>query len=177
MKACLLLLGLMVFSANSYAEKCEGMNACVSLYEKLTGDKLKVDEAINDDMTLASNDTDLTAADTKSQFEMYLNKNGVRLHKNSLWAVRAGEFLTAPIYVVSQGNMPQMINKDGLVTLVYHAKKKSSKLVPGLARFLSKKKIKDVPKIVEYLNTNTISVSDTFEHAEKIMTKILKADK
>lgn len=178
MKGLLIATVLGLFSFNSYAEKCEGINACVDLYTKLTGEKFTIEESISDDMSLAAPDTDLTAANAKLEFENFLNKNVVSvMAKNRLTAGRSGEFLTAPIYVVSAGNIPRMLNKDGLVTFVYHSKKDPSKIVNAKTRgLLTRKKNNSERRIVDYSKTKIIAVSDTFQNAERIITFIMKAD-
>lgn len=181
MKKLILATLLVMFSVNSYAEKCEGFNACVELYTKLTGKKLTIDPVISDEMTLAAPDTDLTAETAEKEFHLFLNKNVVNYFtvQNKLISGRQGEFLTSPIYVVSQNNMPQMFSKEGLVTLVYHTKGDPDKLAGKVRNMLSKKmpRPKSVNKIVAYQNTKIFIVSDTFEVAQKVMNQIFKLEK
>ena len=175
----LLCLTVISFSINSYAETCEGLNACADLYTKLTGEKLTIDKNISDEMTLAYNDANLTKENAKAEFTMFLNKNVVSMLDNGrVMAMRDKEFLSAPIYVVTEENMPRLFNKDALVTFVYHATRETKKVVKARARaFLSKKKLKSRNNIVEFSHTKIISVSDTGEAATKIMKEIFKADK
>lgn len=179
MKVLFLVIGLSFSPFNLYAEKCEGINACTDLYAKFTGEKFIIDDSINDEMSLAAPDSDLTAVNAKVEFISFLNKNVVNIMaKNKLIAGRNGEFLTAPIYVVSAGNIPRMINKDGLVTFVYHSQKDTSKLVSAKTRgLLTRNKNNSERRIVDFPNTKIIAVSDTFENAERIMTLIMKSDK
>lgn len=179
MKVLFLILILGLFSINLHAKKCEGMNACIDLYTEITGEKFIIDESVNDEMSLAAPDTDLNAQNAKIEFLNFLNKNVVSIMlKKNLVAARNGEFLTAPIYVVSDGNIPRMINKDGLVTLVYHSRKETSKLVSAKTRgLLTRKKNNSERRIVDYSKTKIIAVSDTFENAERIMMLIMKSDK
>ncbi len=175
----LLCLVALSFSINSYAETCEGFNACADLYTKLTGEKLSIDKNISDEMTLAYNDANLTKENAKTEFTMFLNKNAVDMqNKGYIFAMRDKEFLSAPIYVVTEENMPRLFNKDALVTFIYHATHDTKKIVTAKARAaLSKKKTKSRNNIVEFSHTKIISVSDTGEAATKIMKEIFKADK
>ncbi|MBY0414962.1 MAG: hypothetical protein K2Q18_12400 [Bdellovibrionales bacterium] len=178
MKHLTLLVILTVLPLSSFAEVCEGMNACTDLYRKLTGDKVVIDDKISDEMTLAVNGTDLTPQNARGEFPLFLNKNAVNFMGNKLTPVRNGEFLGSPIYVVSANNMPQMINKDGLMTMVYHAKNETKKLItPKLLGMLSKKKTKGLSRVVDFKASKIVIVSDTFEYATKIMNEIIKADK
>lgn len=180
MKLLSVSLLLSLYSVNSYAEKCEGFNACTELFTKLTGQKLKVSSLITDDMSLAAPDTDLTKENAKKEFPLFLNKNAVSLMgADELFAHRNGEFLTAPIFVVSEGNVPMMINKDGLVTFVYHTKGETSKLADKTRKMLSKKmlKPKSPSKIIEFKENKIIAVSDSYEKAEKVIREIIKLDK
>lgn len=181
MKGMILALTIGMFSVSAYAEKCEGFNACADLYTKLTGKKLAIDTVISDEMTLAAPDADLTAENAESEFALFLNKNVVTFLKKDkrLIANRSGEFLGAPIYVVSQNNMPQMFSKEGLVTLVYHSKENPDRLSGKVRGLLSKKmpKPKSLNKIVTYQETKIFIVSDTFEVAQKVMNQIFKLDK
>lgn len=176
----LLLLITISFSINTYAETCEGFNACADLYTKLTGEKLTIDKNISDEMTLAYNDANLTKENAKTEFTMFLNKNAVDIQKKGyVFAMRDKEFLSAPIYVVTEENMPRLFNKDALVTFIYHATHDTTKkVVTAKARAaLSKKKTKSRNNIVEFSHSKIISVSDTGEAATKIMKEIFKADK
>jgi hypothetical protein len=171
---------LCLFSFNSYAEKCEGVNACSDLYSKLTGQKLSIDPTITDEMTLASPDVDLTKENAKVEFSKFINKNVMSiLDKTKLISHRMGEFLTAPIYVVSENNIPMMINKDGLVTFVYHTKGNTKKLADKTRIMMSKKMPRphSANKIVEYKENKIIVVSDTYEKADKIAREWIKLDK
>lgn len=170
---------LCLLTSNSYAEKCEGFNACADLYTKLTGEKLNIDESISDDMTLAIPDIDLTVANAKVEFLYFLNKNVVTMMpKNRLVANRKGDFLISPIYIVSEGNIPRMINKDGLVTFVYHSKSDTKNLVSNKTRgLLSRKKNKSESMITVFPKTKVIAVSDTDENATRIINLIIKSDK
>jgi hypothetical protein len=165
---------LVMFSSGSFAEVCEGINACSELYTKFTGEKLVMDK-ISDEMTLAAENANFSKENVRQEFRLYLNKNAVVLNGNKLEPMRNGGFLGAPIYIVSLSNMPQMINKDGLVTLVYHAKNPAKKLVKK-ATGLSKIKIKGHQAILDF-PTNIIAIEDTFEFATRNMLAIMKADK
>jgi hypothetical protein len=178
MKRLALLSFLVLFSTNSFAEVCEGINACTELYRKLTGDNIIADKDITDETTLAVVSTDLTAQNAKAEFQLYLNKNTIQLLGRRLDIMRNGDFLTSPIYIVSENNMPQMINKDGLVTLVYHAKRPTSKLLTSKVRnqlSFTKVQTKSRFAILEF-PTKIIAIQHTFEYAEKMMKKIMKAD-
>lgn len=179
MNVLFLTLALMLFSSHSYAKKCEGINACSDLYTELTGERFIIDNSIDDEMSLGAPDADLNAINARVEFLNFINKNVVSIvQKNRLVAARNGEFLTAPIYIVSDGNIPRMINKDGLVTLVYHSKKATSKLVSSKTRaLLTRKKNNTERRIIDYSKTKIIAVSDTFENAERIMILIMKSDK
>jgi hypothetical protein len=146
---------------------------------KLTGEKLNIDKNISDEMTLAYNDANLTKENAKAEFVMFLNKNVMNLDtEGRVMAMRNNEFLSAPIYVVSAGNMPRVFNKDALLTFVYHTQHETKKVVTKKARvLLSKKKRKSRNNIVEFPHTKIIAVSDTGEAATKIMKEIFKADK
>ena len=173
---CLSLLSVLFifFSTNSYAEVCEGFNACTNLYTQLTGQKISIDKNISDETSLAVQNTDLTKENAKAEYQLFLNKNTIDFKNGKLNMMRNGEFLTAPIYIVSESNMPQMINKDGLVTLVYHAQKASAKSLSSKTRQLlsfSKVKTKAHFSILEF-PTKIIAVSHTFEYATKIMKEI-----
>ena len=176
MKHIVFLLALSLFSLNAYSETCTGISGCTSLYEKLTGKTINTDKAISDEMTLTLNETTLTKENAAKEFAAFINMNAVTLEGSSLKAMRNGEYLTAPIYLVTVDNVPQMINKDGLVTMVYQATKPTQRLVTkNIRALLSKKKAKSRQGIAEY-NSNMISVSDTYEHAEKVIRAILKND-
>lgn len=172
-----LLISLFV-SFSLKAEVCEGIKSCSELYTKITGEKLQSDKSINKSMSISATGTDLDKSNVKKEFERYLNQNAVSLSNKRLQSMRQGEFLTAPIYLVSLGNMPMMINKDGLVTLVYQSTKETNKLVnSSVKKMLSKKKSKSLNKIIEFPKTNLIAVSDTYEYASKIMKEIMLQDK
>lgn len=181
MKRMILALFLGMLSANSYAERCEGFNACAELYSKISGKKLSIDNSISDEMTLAVEDTNLTKENAEDEYALFLNKNVVSYYKKNhqLIAQRQGEFLTSPIYVVSQGNMPQMFSKEGLVTLVYHSKNDPDKFSAKTRVMLSKKmpKPKSINKVIAYRETKIFVVSDTFEVAQKVMEQVFKMDK
>jgi hypothetical protein len=170
-----LITALLIFSSNSFAEVCEGINACTELYTKLTGEKIIMDKDITDEMTLAAPTANFTSENAKAEYRLYLNKNAIALTGSKMDTMRNGDFLISPIYIVSENNMPQMINKDGLVTLVYHAKNSTKKLTKKVSA-LSKKKMKGHPAILEF-PTNVIAVEDTFEYATRNMNAIIKADK
>ena len=174
-----LILTLISFSFNSYAEKCEGINACIDLYSRLTGHKLIPSVSITDDMSLAVADTDLNSSNAQKEFEKFLNKNIVSINGDKLMANRHGDFLAAPAYIVSEGNIPMMIDGKGLVTLVYSAKGNTIRLVNSARKMLSKKmpNAKNVNNIMEFKATKIISVSDTYETAVKIIKIIMKQDK
>lgn len=160
------------------AEVCEGIKSCSELYTKITGEKLQSEKSINKSMSISATGTDLNKSNVKKEFERYVNQNAVSFSNKRLLSVRNGEYLTAPIYLVSLGNMPMMINKDGPVTLVYQSTKETKKLVnSNVKKMLSKKKSKSQNKIVEFPNTNLIVVSDTYEYASKTMKEIMLADK
>ena len=167
------------FSFNLYAENCEGFNACAELYTKLTGEKLKIDKNISDEMSLAYNEANLTAENAKTEFPLFLNKNAVDYRSNGMVrAMRDGEFLSSPIYVVTKDNMPSLFSKEGLVTFVYHSMNDTKKVVTSKARsYLTKKKNKSRQNIVEFSHTKIITVSDNVEAATKIIKEIFKADK
>lgn len=179
MKFLSILIILILFSFNSYAEKCEGIHACAELYTKLTGDKVTVDTSVTDEMSLAVSGVELTAENAKNKFEIFLNKNVVALTaKKQLVAGRKGDFLTAPVYVVSEGNIPRMINKDGPVTFVYQAKNETKKLINNKTRgLLSRKKGSFETMINTFDKTKIIAVSDKDENASRIITFIMKSDK
>jgi hypothetical protein len=180
MKLLSIFTFLCLFSFNSYAEKCEGVNACTELYSKLTGKKLEVNSSITDEMTLAAPDTDLTKENAKAEFSMFLNKNAIILYsEKQLVPNRSGEFLTAPIHVISENNIPMMLNKDGLVTFVYHVQGDIGKLAKKTRSMLSKKKSspKSINKILEYKENKIIVVCDTYEKADKIAREWIKLDK
>lgn len=181
MKKMVLAVVFSILSANSYAERCEGFNACAELYSKLSGKKLSIDNTISDEMTLAVEDTDLTKENAESEYVLFLNKNVVNYYKKNhqLIAQRQGEFLASPVYVVSPGNMPQMFSKEGLVTLIYHSKNDPDKFAEKTRGMLSKKmpKPKAVNKIITYRETKIFVVSDTFEVAQKVMEQVFKMDK
>jgi len=182
MKFLFLVSVLGLFSFNSYAEKCEGVNACVDLYTKLTGEHLAIYKDVTDDMTLAIPDTDLTKDNAKVEFNKFANKNLIQITDinkvKTLIAKRSGDFLTAPIYIVSENNIPMMINKDGLVTFVYHSKGDTSKLSSKTRTMLSKKKpANGRNSILEFMDNKIISVSDTYERADKIARVWIKLDK
>lgn len=168
---------ILFFSLSAHAEKCEGIEACSALYTKLTGKKV-VTSDIKEDMTLSSPGTDLTAENAEKEYIRYLNLNVVQmLEGNRLIALRHGEFLTSPIYMIEKGIMPQMINKDGLVTLVFVSKNSPKKLISKKVRNqLSRKKTKSINNIVEFNDNNIITLSDTYEYASRIMTTIMKKD-
>lgn len=171
---------LCLFSVNSYAERCEGVNACVDLYSKLTDVKLTIDKNVTDEMTLAAPDADLTKENAKIEFSKFINKNVMSILNNKfLITQRMGDFLTAPIHVVSENNIPMMINKDGLVTFVYHAKGNTKKLADKTRVMMSKKMAGShaVNKIIEYNKNKIIVVSDTYEKADKIAREWIKLDK
>ena len=171
---------LCLFSVNSYAERCEGVNACVDLYSRLTNKKLSIDPAITDEVTLAVPDVDLTKENVNVEFEKFLNKNGgMTILANTVISKRAGDFLTAPIYVVSENNIPMKINKDGLVTFVYHTKGATKKLADKTRIMLSKKKLADktFAKTIEFSTNKIIVVCDTYERADKIVRTMIKLDK
>lgn len=174
-----LLSFTLLFSFALRAEVCEGLNACSELYTQMTGQKLTMDKSISDDMSIAVPSTTMESKNATGEFTNFLNKNVINLLPGGkLQAMRHGEFLTVPIYVVSTGNMPMMINKDGLVTMVYQTQKVPTKLVSSkIRKMLSKKKAKSTNNIVEFNKNQIIAVSDTFEHATKIMTEIMKTDK
>lgn len=160
------------------AEVCEGIKSCSELYTKVTGEKLQIEKSINKSMSISSTGTDLDKSNVKKEFERYLNQNAVSLSNKRLQSMRQGEYLRAPIYLVSLGNMPMMINKDGLVTLVYQSTNETNKLVnTSVKKMLSKKKSKSLNKIIEFPKNNLIAVSDTYEYASKIMKEIMMQDK
>jgi len=183
MKLLSVLTLLSIFSINAYAEKCEGVNACVELYTKLTGEHLNIDKVITDEMTLAAPDIDLTKENAKVEFSIFNNKNALHVYNvnksKMLIAKRNGEFLTAPIHIVSENNIPMMLNKDGPVTFVYHAKGNISNLAKKTVKLLSKKMpaAKSLNRIVEFQENNIILVSDTYEKADKIAREWIKLDK
>lgn len=179
MKLLSVLTLLSLFSFNAYAEKCEGVNACFDLYSKLTGKKLSIDKSITDEMTLAAPDTDLTKENAKVEFAKFCNKNVLSIKGKVLMAHRSGDFLTAPIHVVSENNIPMMINKDGLVTFVYHAKGNIEKLAARTRTMTSKKKPQpnSINKIVQFTENKIIAVSDTYEKTDKIAREWIKLDK
>lgn len=181
MKRMILALMLVAFSANAYAEKCEGFNACSELFSRLTGKKLSIDSTISDEMTMAVEDADLTKENAESEYALYLNKNVISYFKKNgqLISQRNGEFISAPIYIVSKGNMPQMFSKEGLVTLVYHSQIDPDKFSAKTRGMLSKKmpKPKSVNKVIAYRESKIFVVSDTFEVAQKVMEQVFKMDK
>lgn len=169
----------MLVSLNSYAETCEGFNACAELYTKLTGEKLTIDKNISDEMSMASTSANLTSANVKSEYNLFLNKNVVILHsKGIVMALRHGEYMSAPIYVISEGNIPRMFTKEGKVTFIYHVQHDVKKVVTAKARAsASKKTKKSLNNIVEFPQSKIVAVSDTVEAATKIINEIMKADK
>lgn len=182
MKLIPIMSFLFLFSFNTYAEKCEGVNACVDLYSKLTGEHLAIDKDVTDEMTLAVPDTDLTKENAKIEFSKYANKNVMHVMNinkvKTLLSKRSGDFLTAPIYIVSENNIPMMINKDGPVTFVYHSKSNTSKLASKTRTMLGKKKpAKGRNSIIEFMDNKIIVVSDTYEKADKIAREWIKSDK
>jgi hypothetical protein len=180
MKLLILLTLLSFFSMNAYAEKCEGINACSDLYSKLTGEQLEIDSTITDEMTLASPDVDLTKENVKAEFSLFVNKNVMSiLDGKKLITHRMGDFLVAPIFVVSKNNIPMMINKDGLVTFVYHSKGATKRLSDKTRILMSKKMARphSENKIVEFKDNKIIVVSDTYEKADKIAREWIKLDK
>lgn len=172
-----------LFSFNAYAEKCEGVNACVDLYTKLTGEHLAIYKDVTDDMTLAAPDADLTKENAKVEFTKFANKNVIQILEinkvKTLVAKRSGDFLTSPIYIVSENNIPMMINKDGLVTFVYHSKGATRKLAEKTRTMLSKKMPSKESRnsILEFTDNKIISVSDSYEKADKIAREWIKLDK
>lgn len=172
-----------LFSFNAYAEKCEGVNACVDLYTKLTGEHLAIYKDVTDEMTLAAPDTDLTKENAKVEFSKFVNKNVMQMMEinkvKTLVAKRSGDFLTSPIFVVSENNIPMMINKDGLVTFVYHAKGGTGRLAVKTRTMLSKKMPSKGSRnsILEFADNKIISVSDSYEKADKIAREWIKLDK
>ncbi|MBC7712756.1 MAG: hypothetical protein H7177_05430 [Rhizobacter sp.] len=172
------LFASLIFSFNSFAETCEGFNACADLYTKLTGEKLTIDKDISDEMSMASTSANLTSANAKTEFTLFLNKNVVALQpKGLVMSLRHGEYLSAPIYVVSEGNIPRMFTKEGKVTFIYHAQHDTKKVVTAKARAsMSKKSKKSLNNIVEFSQSKIIAVSDTVEAATKIIKEVMKAD-
>ena len=179
MKQILLFSFLFLISFNILAETCEGFNACADLYTKLTGEKLTIDKNISDEMSMASTSANMTAANAKVEFSLFLNKNVVALQpKGIVMALRHGEYMSAPIYVVSEGNIPRMFTKDGIVTFIYHAQHNTNKIVTAKARAsLTKKSKKSVNNIIEFSQSKIIAVSDSVDNATKIIKEIMKADK
>ena len=174
-----IIFSLITFSFNSYAEKCEGLNACIELYTKLTGHKLIPGPSISDELSLAVSDVDLTETNADKEFKKFLNKNTISLNGDRMMVNRFGEFISAPVYVVSEGNIPRMMDAKGLVTLVYHAQGNSKKLASDAAKMSSKKmsKPKSVNSVIDFGETKIISVSDSYEVAVKIVKQIMKKDK
>lgn len=180
MKLLSILTLLCLFSINAYAEKCEGINACADLYSKLTDKKLSIDPVITDEVTLAVPDVDLTKENANVEFEKFLNKNGgMTILDNTVVTKRVGEFLTAPVHVVSDNNIPMMLNKDGLVTFVYHTKGSTKRLADKTRSMLSKKKlaVKTFAKTIEFPKNKIMVVCDTYEKADKIVRLMIKLDK
>jgi hypothetical protein len=178
MKGLTLSFLFAIFFTSAHAEVCEGLNACNELYTKLSKNQLTMDKTISDEVTMAVQGTDLTAENYKTEYPLYLSKNTISLSGKTLKNMRNGEFLTSPIYIVSENNMPQMINKDGLVTLVYHAKKSPKKLLTSKVTKMisfSRPNPKAHYSILEF-PTKVIAVSHTFEYATKMMKEIMKAD-
>ncbi len=177
MKQFIILLVASLCSASAFAEKCEGIAGCIDLYSKLTGEAILVNE-VKPDMTLALAGTDLTKANAKTEFVKFINTNIVELIQgNKLVAFRHGEFLSSPIYLIENKIIPQMINKDGLVTLVYQSNKDPKSIITRRIRNkLSRKKTKSINNIVEFSANKTVSVSDTYEYASRIMATIIKLD-
>jgi len=168
----------MLISLGASAEVCEGLNACSELYTQLTGKSVKLDKTLTKETSIAVPSTTMESKNATGDFKTFLNKNAVDMTSTGqILPKRNGEFLTAPIYVVTPENMPMMINKDGLVTMVYQAKNPTTKLVTTkIRKLLSKKKSKSTNGIVEFKDTGIITASDTYEHASKIMTEIMKSD-
>jgi hypothetical protein len=103
--------------------------------------------------------------------------NGVGLEGNYVHSKREGEFNTSPIYIVTAENVPQMINKDGLVNFIYQTNRETGHLVVGEVRGLLPKKVANrMDKIVEFKSSKIILVSSTYEYAEKIIRRILELD-
>lgn len=168
---------LVLLSLNAQAEKCETVEGCSVLFTNLTGEKVDF-TAVPPEMSLAVPGTDLTAENVKVEFPKYLALNAVVLiEKNKLVPMRHGEFLTSPMYVVDKNKIPQMINKDGLVTFSYMTQNDPKKLVTRrIRKKLSYKKTKSLNNIVEYSGPKVITVSDTYEYANKVVAQIIKAD-
>lgn len=180
MKLLSILTLLCLFSINANAEKCEGINACADLYSKLTDKKLSIDPVITDEVTLAVPDVDLTKENAGVEFEIFLNKNGgMTILDHTVITKRVGDFLTAPIHVVSENNIPMMLNKDGLVTFVYHTKGATKRLADKTRSMLSKKKLaaNTFAKTIEFPKNKIIVVCDTYEKADKIVRLMIKSDK
>lgn len=177
MKHLAFLTTIFFLSLNTYAETCTGIAECSKLYTKIDAKEFKIDKAITPKMTLILEETNLTDGSAKKDFLNFLNINAVEVVGDSLKPMRNGEYLTSPIYLVTPDNIPQMINKDGLVTLVYQttnpAQKLLTKTILGMS---SKKKTKSRQGIVAYNESNIISVSDTYQYAEKIIRAIMKSD-
>lgn len=177
MKYFTLVSLLFLFSINSYAETCKGIISCGQLYSKLTGSKLKYDKKITIDMTLAIEEIDLTKENAAKEFPRFLNLNGVYQQKSNLIAIRNGEFLKAPIYHVTKDNVPQMINKDGLVTFSYEGIKKVKDLLTAdVQKHLTYRKGKSHSLLHKQPAANIIIVCETYENAEKMMRQILQND-
>lgn len=175
MKKFLALLVLLSFQA--HAEKCETIEGCSALYANLTGEKVDF-SAVPVEMSLAIAGTDMTPENAKEEYRKYLAMNAVMLiENNKLVPMRHGEFLKSPIYVVEKNKIPQMINKDGLVTFSYATQNDPKKLITRKVRKkLSYKKTKSLNNIVEYSGPKVITISDTYENASKIAAQIIKAD-
>jgi hypothetical protein len=179
MKHLFIISFLALISCKSFAETCEGFNACVDLYTKISGEKLTIDKAISDEMSMVSTSAKLTAANIKPEFNLFLNKNVLMLRpKGVVLSLRHGEYMSAPIYAVSDGNIPRMFSKEGKVTFIYHAQHDTKKIVTAKARsYLSKKTKNAVNNIVEFSQSKIIAVSDKVDAATKIIKEIMKADK
>ena len=171
-----LMLSLTVFSSTAYSEVCNDLQTCSELYTKLTGETLTISKDL-EGATLADRTADLTAENAKEEFATFLNFSAISKHGSNISSMRNGEFLKSPVYLVSEGNMPQVFQKDGLVTLVYQSKKATKKLVSKKAKMLSKKTKAYRPAILEMNGNQIIAVQDKFVNAEKIISAIMKADK
>lgn len=177
MKYLTLVSLLFLFSSNSYAETCKGIINCGQLYSKLTGTKFKYDKKISKNMSLALEEIDLTKENAVKEFPRFLNLNGVYQQKNNLISIRNGDFLTAPIYIVTKNNIPQMINKDGLVTFSYEGSKKVKDLLTAdVQKHLTYRKGKSHSLLHKQPATNIIIICETYEHAEKMIRQILEND-
>lgn len=171
-----LLASLSIFSITAQAEVCSDLQTCADLYTKFTGENVTLSKDL-EDITLVERATDLTASNAKSEFEIFLNLNAISKHGSNISTMRNGDFLKSPIYMVSEGNMPQVFQKDGLVTLVYQAKKATKKLVSKKVKMLSRVTKTYRPAILEMNDNKIIAVQDKFVNAEKIMSAIIKSDK